>query len=116
MRTEGLSEERRQENGVQRMAGKERSSDPRTTQLLASGLPIGRMNRQGTFHVWTQESAARRGGGFRVQRGPAKGKGPPDIQGKVQGALKLLKDNQRHIQNFHSLLEQKLTQIGQYSI
>ena len=35
------------------------------------------------------------GWGSRVQRGPAKGKGPPDIQGKVQGARKPLKDDLR---------------------
>lgn len=56
------------------------------------------------------------GWGSRTQRGPAKGKGPPDIQGKVQGARKPLKDDLRQIQNFHSLLEQKLIQIRHHSI
>lgn len=36
-------------------------------------------------------SAARRGVGSRVQRGPAKGKGPPGHPGKVQGALQTVK-------------------------
>lgn len=64
----------------------------RTRQVLASGLPIGRMNQQVMFHVWTQESAARRVG-VRVQRGPAKERETPDTQGKVQGARKPLKDD-----------------------